>query len=62
MMASRRCERRKSCEGKKRYGSVAEARSAAWRSRVKSGDHIAEYKCEFCCGWHIGHRSGRKMV
>jgi hypothetical protein len=60
-MASKRCERRKSCESKKRYGTVAEAKSAAWRSRVKTGDDIHDYRCPFCHKWHLGHRSARKL-
>lgn len=58
-MASRRRERRHDCERKTRYGSIAEARAEAWKARVRSGDHIGEYKCKHCGGWHIGHRSSR---
>lgn len=59
IMSSKRCERRRSCEGKKRHGTPAEAGSAAWHARVKSGDNIWPYRCPFCRGWHIGHRSAQ---
>jgi hypothetical protein len=61
-MSSRRCERRKQCGKKERYSTIAQARSIAWRQRCRTqGDDIAAYKCQFCNGWHIGHRSAKKL-
>jgi hypothetical protein len=58
-VASKRNKRRHDCERKKRYGTIAEANSAAWRARVKTGDHIRAYKCPHGKHWHIGHASAR---
>ena len=58
-MASKRRLRRKQCEGKRRYATQAEAQTQADRSRgVDGGQCIDPYLCDFCGGWHIGHRPG----
>jgi hypothetical protein len=56
-MASKRCKRRHECRRKKRYDTVAEANSAAWRARCRTQDHIRAYKCRYGNHWHIGHAS-----
>lgn len=60
-MASKRRIRNHDCTRKTRYGTIAEAASAAWRARVKTGDCIREYRCPHCGGWHIGHRNAGKI-
>ena len=58
-MASKRRLRRKQCEGKRRYATQSDAQAQADRARgVDGGTYIARYLCEFCNGWHIGHRPG----
>lgn len=54
-MASKRAVRRRRCEGKRRYATIAEAKLAAgvWYRR---GDPMQAYRCPFCAGCHIGHR------
>ena len=62
-MASKRRIRRKTCGGKKRYFGAGAAWHAARSARVKSnGDDIHHYCCPNCGGWHIGHRSARKVL
>jgi predicted RNA-binding Zn-ribbon protein involved in translation (DUF1610 family) len=60
-MASKRRIRRKECEQKKRYEHEAHARIVACQARYRTHDAIAAYKCPHCSGWHIGHRSARKI-
>lgn len=60
-MASKRRIRNHECTRKTRYATEAKARFVAWRSRVRTGDHIREYRCCHCNGWHIGHRSAKKV-
>ncbi len=47
----------KSCSGKKRYASRAEAMTALGiqRSYGQKIDGIRPYECVFCQGWHLGH-------
>ena len=66
-MASKRHLRRKACEGKIRYSSVADAQphiEELYRRRKAHGT-IHAYKCPFCGGFHVGHppkqRYRRKM-
>ena len=59
-MSSKRRLRNKSCTRKIRYSNIIAAKSAAWRARIATSDHIREYRCEFCGGWHIGHSSAGK--
>lgn len=65
-MASKRRQRRRSCEGKVSYATEAAASAAcnAARKRDDKPDrvgHLAPYKCDFAHHWHIGHRNkGRK--
>jgi len=47
----------KSCSGKKKYASRAEANSALSTQRRygEKIDGIRPYQCPFCEGWHLGH-------
>jgi hypothetical protein len=48
----------KSCSGKIKFPREDSAeRSAAEMMRKKPGEVFEHYKCEFCDGWHIGHRT-----
>ena len=59
-MSSKRRIRRTACGSKTRYSCVAAANAAAWKARVRTGDHIRAYKCAFGNHWHIGHASAEK--
>lgn len=54
-MASKRRDRRRSCEGKTRYVDETAAGAAAYAAR-KAGQHLGYYRCQHCPGWHLGHR------
>jgi hypothetical protein len=60
-MSSKRRQRRKSCQGKRRHASAADAGDAI-DSMVRAGKArvgaLSPYACRFCGGWHVGH-SGR---
>lgn len=56
-MASKRHIRRVSCSGKARHKTADFAEVAAVKMRKKTGDHFNVYKCRFCNGYHIGHKS-----
>ncbi len=45
-----------SCLRKCQYGSEQLASKIARRASKRSGEHIRPYSCDFCKGWHIGHR------
>ena len=45
---------------KVRFGSRAEALSAAEDRARESGVTLGTYRCDFCDGWHMGRRSGRE--
>lgn len=59
-MASKRRQRRKSCEGKKRF-TLKEAKAAAYIQLKKYGNRLHVYKCKFCKAYHIGHVNRRKI-
>ena len=54
-MASKRAARRKSCDGKIRYATGAEATAEACRLRRRSHWPMQAYRCQFCHGYHVGH-------
>lgn len=58
-MASMRRQRKRQCDGKKKYAK-AEARAAAAIMNRKSPGTVPmdAYPCPFCSGgvWHVGHR------
>lgn len=59
-MSSKRRIRRKSCTGKQRFLSEAEARQAIkalTRSKGWQG-LLTPYRCQFCNGFHFGHAPG----
>jgi len=55
-MASKRAERRRSCERKARHVSAAKAWvQAALGMDKHPGTHLHVYRCQFCGGYHVGH-------
>jgi hypothetical protein len=50
--------RTKSCTGKKKYRSEAEALDmiSTQAEYGKKMDDVHPYRCEFCNKWHLGHR------
>lgn len=49
------------CDGKRRHTTEARALAAIdWHvARGAVADSLNAYPCEFCGGWHVGHRSLR---
>lgn len=63
-MASKRCLRRKSCEGKVRH-PTKEGAIISLKKLTKSRGHqgyMHAYRCNFCGQWHIGHVAGRNGI
>lgn len=58
-MSSKRRVRRKACEGKVRYETFAQARSAAFLRSRDTGEWIVPYRCRFGKHYHIGHQTVR---
>ena len=56
-MASKRHQRRKACDGKRRYDTVVEAQAGARKLKKFTGkkDWLVAYRCKFCHGFHFGH-------
>lgn len=55
-MSSKRRIRRKACEGKQRHDTQAAAHVhvvSLWR---KDQSKMRSYHCQFCKGWHVGHK------
>lgn len=52
-MASLRNKRRKQCDGKVRHESQRFAIVSLLKSKRED---MHPYKCQFCGGWHVGHR------
>lgn len=50
-MSSKRHQRRKACEGKRRFADRLEAQ----RVKHRAGLALDAYHCHFCGGWHLGH-------
>lgn len=50
----------RSCRGKVRFGSRWEARAAARELVRRNGGSIEPYHCQFCDGWHAGHKPARR--
>jgi hypothetical protein len=59
-MSSKRRLRRKKCDGKRRFEFFAQAlasiRSLARTNGARHPETLRAYLCNFCKGWHIGHR------
>jgi len=45
-----------SCDEKFRYETKKQAVAAANYSTYRTGEVIQAYRCEFCNGFHIGHK------
>jgi len=60
-MSSKRHQRRKACEGKRRYETSAQAGYAAHLLREKDGAWMQAYHCQFCGGYHVGHMNRRRI-
>lgn len=60
-MSSKRRLRRKMCDGKQRFASEKEARTAIWKlKQTKPGSgFVAPYRCSFCKQFHFGHPPAR---
>jgi hypothetical protein len=54
-MASKRQERRKSCEGKIKFNSQKDAESASVSYGKTYHVWMTAYHCKFCRKFHIGH-------
>lgn len=55
-MASKRRQRRRKCERKKKY-TKDQAFNVAVKMRSKmTGQRIDAYPCPVCGSWHVGHR------
>lgn len=58
-MASKRHQRRKACEGKRSYPTLADAVSASIGLRKRTGDRTSAYRCPHCGRYHHGHTARR---
>lgn len=54
-MSSKRHQRRKACDGKRRYETSEEAVKLACYLTHRDGYPMRAYKCQFCRGYHVGH-------
>jgi len=54
-VASKRKQRRKACDGKKRYDTHEEALSDAIYLQRRDRYPMRAYPCQFCGGHHVGH-------
>lgn len=57
LMASKRAQRRKACDGKQRFESSQQAMGALMRLKRGKPDagFMNAYRCKFCGGFHFGH-------
>lgn len=61
-MASKRHQRMKACNGKKKYATEDLAHSAKRAAIKRTQDNIRAYLCGNCGRWHIGHWNARKLI
>ena len=54
-MSSKRAQRRRACDGKKRYATNADALHDAATLQRRDNYPMCVYRCKFCGGHHIGH-------
>lgn len=54
-MASKRHQRKKACEGKRRFPDFAAALQACYQYKRTFGHYMRAYPCHFCGAFHIGH-------
>lgn len=61
-MASKRHQRRKMCDGKKKHNTKKEASVEKMRLYKNAGSsaRLSAYKCPFCRKYHVGHNAGKK--
>lgn len=61
-MSSKRAIRRRSCDGKIRHADQREALDhiAGLNRRKGFQGSMNAYRCDFCGGWHVGHRPREK--
>lgn len=58
-MSSKRAMRRSACDGKIRHETLqgaASHRNGLYHRKGEQGT-LDIYRCQFCGGWHIGHKS-----
>ena len=58
-MASKRHMRKKACEWKRSYSTLADAISASVGLRKRTGSKTSAYRCPFCGQFHHGHTPQR---
>ncbi len=51
-----------SCKRKVRYGHRQTAKNAVIAMRAKGQLNLEPYECDYCEGFHIGHRIGFKKL
>lgn len=54
-MSSKRRLRRRACEQKASYPTLADAMAHKASLRHRKGEHVHAYKCDFGDHWHVGH-------
>lgn len=59
-MASKRHIRRKACTGKVRHETEAFALIARRKTNPGLVGSMGVYRCDFCGGFHVGHRSVKR--
>lgn len=61
-MASKRAQRRRSCQGKAAYPTLELAQRRAGHLYLKTGgEYIVPYQCPVCGQWHVGHKRRRRI-
>lgn len=58
-MASRRHQRKKACEWKRSYPTLADAINASIGLRRHTGARTNAYRCPYCGQFHHGHTASR---
>lgn len=63
-MASKRHQRRKQCEGKRRHATADNALVEIRMIHKRHGHcgQIGVYRCSFCGSYHVGHMPGRNGI
>ena len=55
-MASKRAQRRRSCEGKQKHPDRWAAQAHRYKLEKTQGAlGLTIYRCRFCGQWHVGH-------
>jgi hypothetical protein len=58
-VASKRRERRRSCESKIRYETLESALAARWGTNRRLNERLGAYRCAFGDHFHLGHNPAR---